>query len=211
MLELRVTAEHGHEEGRLAREPVAEDAATSVATARVGMAEAVVTRIGAWEDELACSRLLFRSRGHEESGQGGRPHSAKATDSGAHGSNDVSDHSASIGGDDAAEAVLDDLHGVGLGEAPPEALSLSVEEGDVAPKAVPPAEDRPSEPENAPVALEGHLHGLIEKPAFLTILLGGEKRPGATLITPIDRIREEAVIAGREGRRLWRASRDVAD
>ena len=97
MLELRVTAEHGHEEGRLAREPVAEDAATRVATARVGMAKAVVTRIGAWEDELACSRLLFRSRGHEESGQGGRPHRAKATDSGAHGPNDVSDHPASIG------------------------------------------------------------------------------------------------------------------
>ena len=106
---------------------------------------------------------------------------------------------------------MDDLHGVVLGEEPPEALSLSVEEGDVASKAVPPAEGRPSEPEDAPVALEGHLHGLIEEPAFLTILLGGEKGPGATLVTQIERIKEKAVITGREGRRLWRAPRDVGD
>ena len=211
VLELGGAAEHGHEEGRLAREPVAEYAAASVATARVGVAEAVITRVGAGDNELSCGRLLFRSGGHKKGGQGGRPHRAEAPDSGTHGSNDISDHAASVGGNDAAEPFLNDRHGVGLREMPPEALSLSVEEGNVAPKAVPPAEERPSEPENAPVALEGHLHGSREETSLLTILLGGEEGPGATLITPVDRVREEAVIARRKCRRLWRAPRDVSE
>ena len=134
-----------------------------------------------------------------------------APDGGAHGWDDISNPAPRIGGDGTAEPLLNDGHGVVLREMPPEALGLGVEEGDMAPKAVPPAEEGPSEPKNAPVALKGHLHVAREEPPLLTVLLGGGEGPGATLVAPVDRIREKAVVAGRECRRLWRAARDVSE